>query len=259
MKQKPSNDGKNQIYNADGVSSDIMPAVREVCKVFGAPGAIPHVYAGFCSVVKLQQSKVASPAADRNRPMRASRQTTTAFAAESQYPALLIVILLCAYSRLSGEETTPDKYLRQRDKAIDILLEQKISKEVTREKMTEDVQLLMREAQNGWLELEWYTNIEEASGLSGESTFLDGFSYAADRNPDDQGHGTTEKGEIGREHSVEGFDDAGLARRNTSTQIDYFSEERKQECEKWKAKILSQIMQIEGIQEDRRRGAMQNR
>lgn len=233
-RQRPSKARANDPRNEDGTSPTIMRAVRDLCKEFEAPGAIPHIYAGFCSIIKLQQSKGAEGGTVRGRGSRPSRQKSSTQIEEENYPALLTVILLYVYSRLSGKESTADAFVHQRDKALKILQESEIWKGASRENVVEEVQLLMREAQNGWLEIEWYTNIEEGAGLSGKSRFA---------------NIPNEAGETGAESRTLEEDEVGMEGQRSYMQPEYFSEERKQNYEKWKARVMSRVLQIEAAQE----------
>jgi origin recognition complex subunit 6 len=172
-------------------------------------------------------------------------------------PALVAVILLYVLARISDEETTPQDFMEQRDKAMEVLCTTDEAKQPNEEDMLADIDRFMRLAQtDGWIQMEWYLNI--VAGEIGDSSGQEnGSSEDNDdavvglrrrqRSPDVdmQGYGDGERLEIGLGTMMQ-------------EKLDYFSPERRLEYLEWKQGFLARIERLEREQAlSRRRDEME--
>ena len=98
--------------------------------------------------------------------------------------------------------------------------------------MVATIEDLLREAENGWLDMEWYHNLPEPVAQSEE--------VAKDAN------GDVEVGDEAEERPVQSLDvpQRGFGSMMTDT-TDYLSEHRRAEYKRWKTGIMKRIAKIE--------------
>ncbi|KAF2842156.1 hypothetical protein M501DRAFT_998410 [Patellaria atrata CBS 101060] len=239
----------------------VMPAIRQLCKAFDAPLAVPHVFAGISSILKIvNTSKSFSTISSNPTPTRTRTRTSTQRQsreaidiAEERIPGLLVVIFLYTYSRLSGIHVTTETYLSQRNKGINVLLGLKDIPQRDQGTIIEDVEQLLREAQNGWLELDWYTNIMEGSGFQeGMHDSQDGIDVDEEEDSDIEDMAGK------RRRNMKKTTNNGMLKSGLGTmmqdKIDYLSEERKRDYIEWKKGILARMERIANGEEDAETG-----
>ncbi|KAI9866908.1 MAG: hypothetical protein M1830_005882 [Pleopsidium flavum] len=167
----PRKRGLQYESNSYDIPSWIMPTIRQLCTALHAPAAPPHVLAGLTSILTLPP------------PHLSNRSRATAVETKKdKIPALITAVYLFVAARLSGEETTSEDYIKQRNTVMDALQGVKVGRE-GREAITgRDVDLWVREIGNmGWQTLDWFANIGEGTGLG-----LHG-DDEADENDEDMG------------------------------------------------------------------------
>lgn len=220
-----------------------MKAVRRLCTTFEARGAIPHLYAGVCSVSKAgmlggttSKDTMSVASISRAKNARPSGQTSHPGAGEpipeERIPGLIIALFIYVRVRLSGESLSPEQFLKFSYKAIDVLREVEEIKERTIKQMKLDVNQFTREAQKGWLKLEWYKNIEPGSGLSGERP---------ERDWDIDEDGDVDIAESSANAYTPEMMGAGNMMQG---QVNYWSEEARRDFEGWKEEIMKRIETI---------------
>jgi len=227
-----------------------MPAIRTLCKSFQTPSAAPHIYVGVSSIVQHLQAQTSSTAIlAQKRARRSSSDTPTITKVpsfeEKQIPALIAVVALFTFASLSPTAPSADEYRAQKELAVTTLLRVAPKEPPTRDEMSEDVELFLREAQNGWLDMEWYRNLKERE--------------RADELDADNGDGADEGGREEDDEvlvrlkarkdrkAVSGFDNGHVPRRGgmMTAATDWLSEERRADYRLWKAKIIREIERIE--------------
>lgn len=149
-----------------------MPAIRVLCDKLGASAAPPHIYAGVSSILSLAVK--AAPL-----PVHTPRISVT------RIPALIVAIGLIVYACLSGKETPPEKYARQKAQGLDSLGDCVPSARITKSRVKEDepmdvdtgdsekfdspadVDHWLREIRDrAWMQLDWFKNVRQGSGLN---------------------------------------------------------------------------------------------
>jgi len=135
-------------------------------------------------------------------------------------PALVIVVAMYTLSQMTGPPSGKE-FAEHRRVAIDVLLKL-VPEEMRQEKdeMQVTVEELLREAQNGWMEMEWFKNLPETD------------------DADELG-----EGEAPVEEEVE------VAKRGFGTMMtdatDWLSEGRRSEFKRWRADIVKRIAKVE--------------
>jgi origin recognition complex subunit 6 len=219
----------------------IAPGIRKLCREFGAGKAIPHVLAGVESVLFLSRPELETGEA-REKGM------------EGKIPALVIAVWFFVMTRLAGEETNGEEYAENRKRALRILhglkedegIVEKIGEKeeswVDWEKVSKkDVDAwLVEVGSNGWIEMDWFLNIDKGSGIGGAEAEIEG--------------------ERENELDIEAEERerrAKRVRRNRGTMIqdnvDYLSEAKRKEYAAWKAEILATIDNLirDGVMDDK--------
>ena len=240
-KRKQAGDGRFHVDEDEEVPQWVMPAIRALCKTFKKPDAAPHVFAGVSSVLKAHRTDddelelQRTPSRKRKRPSGTARSPTADVRiGEEHITALIAVITFYTLSEL-GEAPEKAEYLNQRKLAVETLAMFEPRRPRDETYMIADIERFMREAQNGWLDMDWYRNIFERRAIAEDET-QSSEDELADDVDDVMGMSNEEKSEV----SIRGgfgtmFSDA----------VDWLSEDRKADYVQWKKKILAKIAEIE--------------
>jgi len=225
-----------------------MPAIRALCKTFKKPEAAPHVFAGVSSVLKAHRTDADelelqhTPSRKRKRPSGAVGVPVTNVSIGEEHITALITVI--TFYTLSELEEAPDKeeYLNQRKLAVETLAMFEPGRPRARKHMIADIELFMREAQNGWLDMDWYRNIlydRRANGSMAEDE--------AQSSEDELADGIDEA--ICMSNAAGAQESEVPIRRGFGTMfsdaVDWLSEDRKADYIQWKKKILAKIAEIE--------------
>lgn len=221
----------------------VGPAIRKICKEFDAGKAVPHVWAGVESVLYLPCPKDGEGGADMEDGPKM----------KGKMPALIIAVWFFVMTRLAGKETNGKEYVKRRKKILEILLgmredEAVVAKVGEEDKDWEKWECVTAKDVDHWLSdivvrewnaLDWYTNIEEGSGVSGT---IEG---EQDEATDDE----EDKEAIQR--ASKRMRRAGLGTM-MQPKFDYLSDEKRDEYAVWKVAMLEKIdgLVVEGIIDD---------
>jgi origin recognition complex subunit 6 len=215
-----------------------MTAIRSLCKAFDIPHAAPHVYVGVSSIARVvrEQQAAAAQTPAKKRPRRSTgKEDISAVVAafdETHIPALIVVVAFFTRSHLIGAPEASE-YASQRADAI-----QTVTKTTPDDVRTDEettiamIENLLREAENGWLDMEWYHNLPEPE--------------AGPEDVADDLHGPNNDGDDIIERSTHGLQVPNRGSGSMMTDAtDYLSDERRAEYKRWKSEILLRIAQIE--------------
>jgi len=225
----------------------ITPAVRALCKTLDRPEAAPHVFAGVFSVLQAQKDLPAetdTPTRKRKRKSGGSADhSTITRITERDISALIIVIAFLTISELD-EEPEPDQYIQQRGLAIKTLRKHDPQPPQNENDAITSIEYLTREAQNGWLEMDWYRNIAKNgitdSGAAGDLS----------RGIEDELAGESEALTTGRQAKKLVVDGGTISLRGGfgtmfNDSADWLSEARKADYVQWKSRIISEINDVQ--------------
>lgn len=196
----------------------IAPVIRKMCRKMETPKAVPHVLAGVESILTL--------------PSPGGEQTM-----EGKIPALVAAVWFFVMQELTGKETTGKEFASKRNKILaefkgmrdDVLIVGKVGADEEAWKGWEtvgarDVKGWVQEVtSNGWLELDWFTNID--NGGAG---------------------GHQEESEDERPRKLAKREGLGMMMQD---RYDYLSQENKAEYAAWRDTMLGAIENLikEGI------------
>lgn len=235
-----------------GRTSEVPPWVihstRAICRQLEAPGAIPHVLAGVETVLSQPPPK----AGDRNPADQKGKH-----AKPEKIPALIAAVYVLSHTRLMGNLTSSKEYAALRKLVIEKLRECRQDEEIQRKATAgvEDEKLawegyveirskdvdewLMKLSNQGWVELDWFTNIESGIGVDAPE---------AQDFDDEVGEGV---GEDGFDEAAE-EEDAAVMGLGTMMQerYDYLSAKKREAYALWKQGILEQIERARAQDED---------
>lgn len=214
-----------------------MPCIRTIAKKFSYPVAAPHVYTGIESVLPLM-ARMSAGAVETpsKRPRRAAAATQDPMAnvSDTKILALVAVIFLYVFTRMTDHNVTPEQYTEWRETAVYTLLELPAAKNVTYAELSPETEGLMSTAQQeGWLQMEWFQNVtpprdvDEMEGVELTNSTVSQPIAGRNANPwsgssDYIGLGTM-------------LQDA----------TDYLGERQQADYKIWKAKILARVEEIE--------------
>jgi origin recognition complex subunit 6 len=215
-----------------------MAAIRSVCKAFKIPQAASHIYVGVASIVKVirEQQAIASstPAKKRARRSMGNDAPSSAIAnfEDTHIPALIIVVVFFTHSHLLGAPH-PEEYEAQREKAVDVVM--KSVPEPIKRDMDSTIDILeglLREAENGWLDMEWYHNLPEPATDSEETT--------------EEVNGEITEHAEDDERPIQALEvpKRGFGSMMTDA-TDWLSDKRRADYKRWKVRIMKEIAQIE--------------
>ena len=182
-----------------------------------------------------------TPSRKRKRPSgTARRPASDVRIGEEHITALIAVITFYTLSEL-GEAPEKEEYLNQRKLAVETLAMFEPRRPRDEKYMIADIELFMREAQNGWLDMDWYRNIFEirANRSIAEDETQSSEDEIADDVDDVMGMSNEAAAQKG-EASIRG----GFGTMFSDT-VDWLSEDRKADYVQWKKKILAKIAEIE--------------
>ncbi|KAL8718171.1 MAG: hypothetical protein Q9225_004666 [Loekoesia sp. 1 TL-2023] len=238
------NKRKRALAVFEDVPSWTMPTIRGLCKRLEAPAAPPHVYAGVSSILTLSAPVDHTTEDDHMKRLR-----------RLGVEALIVAVYILVRTRLSGVETDTNRYPAQRDEILDILGELRSAEEPSDVLDPTNVDEWMREIRRGhWLEMDWFENIGQGAGLG-----LD----------DAQGR----KSHVSDDSDVDGNEDFLVAKRRNDRftaekpflqpglgtmmqdRVDYLSDEKRADYQRWKKNILARIAQVEKVQQAQRQVA----
>jgi len=204
------------------------------------PAAAPHILAGVTTI--LSDLDAGSDGAVNRRVIQVEHVS-----------GLIVAIYFFVTTRLLGRETSGKEYVVQRKRLLDCLAslrgDEELLEKVSRkgsgkidedwagwtEETTKDIDAwLLRISKSTWLQMDWFENIVEGSGVDGKQSS----SNAVD---DSEG----EDGPIEDDSAVK----AGLGTM-VQDKDDYLSEKRRHEYKRWKDGIMVRIeaMESENIQ-----------
>lgn len=203
----------------------VGPSVRLLCKGLDTGKAVPHVYAGVESVLFMP-----CPAGEEGRMM-------------GKIPALIAAIWFFVVTRMAGKEAEPAKFNEERKKVLGILKGLKGNEEVTgkvgsneldwegcESVLKKDVDAWIEElAKKGWLDLDWYENLEDGMGVAGDIEDVIEEAKEIDEESKRQKKRKKELGQnIGRGTMMQ-------------EQFNYLSEEKRRAHAEWQKKMLDII------------------
>jgi origin recognition complex subunit 6 len=215
-----------------------MAAIRVLCQAFKISQAASNVFVGVSTIAKTireQQAGAAStPAGKRARRVTGSKAPSAVVSAfdDTHVPALIIVVAFFTRSHLLGAPEAGE-YATQRANAIqaisNTLPEDAQQDETTMVTMIED---LLREAENGWLDMDWYHNLPDpASEAEDEDEVVKDNTDAMIEQDD--------RPLRGLEVPKRGFGSM------MTDATDYLSQDRQAEYKRWKSGIMRRIVQVE--------------
>lgn len=244
--RKQAEDGRFHVNEDEEAPQWVMPAIRAVCKTFKKPDAAPHVFAGVSSVLKAHRTDddelelQRTPSRKRKRPSGTARSPTAEVRiGEEHITALIAVITFYTLSEL-GEAPEKEEYLHQRKRAVETLAMFEPRRPRDEKCMIADIELFMREAQNGWLDMDWYRNIFERRANR---------SIAEDETQSSEDELADDVDDVDFVDDVMGMSNEASIRGGFGTMfsdaVDWLSEDRKADYVQWKKKILAKIAEIE--------------
>lgn len=148
-----------------------MPVIRLLCQKLGAPAAPHHIFAGVSSILTLPTSTE-------------TNITGTSMDATKKIPALIMIVFLTVYARLTAMETPVDIFMDQKEKGFGILKEY-MGKEAVGDEINDDDfdKLILVFRDRGWTQMDWFDNIAPGTGLGLDHPIEE--SYEADSENDE--------------------------------------------------------------------------
>ena len=248
-KRKQAEDGRFHVNEDEEAPQWVMPAIRALCKSFKKPEAVPHVFAGVSSVLKAYGTDAdelelqLTPSRRRTRPSSAVESPITGVGIDEERITALIAVI--TFYTLSELEEAPDKdeYLNQRRLAVETLAKFGPHRSRDDKYMIADIERFMREAQNGWLDMDWYRNILDDRRVNASIT-----GEGAQASEDELADGVDEHMRS-RSNKAGGQESKVPLRGGFGTMfsdaVDWLSEDRKADYVRWKRKILAEIAEME--------------
>lgn len=231
----------------------MITVIRTLCKALKTPAAAPHVFTGVSTVlstIRGNENSSGTPARKRARLLSApaTNDTTTpapTFEAK-RIPALIAVVTMYILSALNSPPS-PEEYTALRKTAIKSLLKSVPAIESDEAELIEDIEILIREATNGWLEMEWYQNVQPAHNSKDEAEENGG--EEADEEDEEGGPLATKASQRREKQKRNQIDNSAAPKRAFGTMMtdatDWLSDVRRADYRQWKAKIMKQIDRIE--------------
>lgn len=230
-----------------------MAVIRTLCKALKTPAAAPHVFTGVSTVlntIKEKENGSGTPSRKRPRllsaPANEAANSTPAFEAK-RIPALIAVVTMYTLSALTAPPS-PKEYTALRKSAIKSLLQSVPAIESDEAELIEDIEAFMREATNGWLEMEWYQNIQPAQN-SEDEVEASGGKDGGEVEEDEEGGPVAKASQRREKQKRNQMDNSTAPKRAFGTMMtdatDWLSDGRRADYRQWKAKIIKQIDRIE--------------
>ncbi|KAL8736116.1 MAG: hypothetical protein Q9181_002531 [Wetmoreana brouardii] len=235
---RPHSARKNKRKRESSISEElpawVMPAIRALCKKLGAPAAPPHVYAGVSSILTLPPP--AQQSMDDGRMDHLRRMSME---------ALIVAVYVLVCTRLLGVELDFKEYPAQRDEALSIISQFRKGDEPTISVEPAAVNEWLREiGQGGWNELDWFANVVEGAGLSLEDSEVKAADDSDNSNTDEDNGLAGKKRKPDWEKEEQSFLQPGLGTM-MQERVDYLSEEKRADYQRWKKDILARIERME--------------
>ncbi|KAF2656587.1 hypothetical protein K491DRAFT_677891 [Lophiostoma macrostomum CBS 122681] len=215
-----------------------MAVTRALAKAFSQPAVIPHVYTGVESTFPFlaQTATASAPETPSKRPRRtaAAPQPPTADLSDTRVLSLIAVVLFYVLSRMLDQDITPEQYVEWRLKAISIVLESPAGSDSTQDALITEIEDLMRMAQaEGWLGMDWYSNIIPAQDV-------DDMEGVVMTNGE-------ERASLGKGRSLrDGFANENIGLGTMMQEAtDYLGERQRAAYRRWKASMVARIEEIE--------------
>lgn len=224
----------------------IAPVIRRLCKESQAPAAIPSVIAGVTSILTMP-----SPIpTERGKYAPGSEEEAAAALPEFKTPALIAMVYFFVKTKLLGKEIGGKDYGEGKKVALTILekarqdeeLKSAMAKKMTKDSdwmrdweyiSRKDIDTWLPEiAGKGWLELDWFANIQAGAGISGNT----------ETEP-----GTPRKDKRRKIEPAE-FLQAGLGTM-MQDRVDFLTDKKRQEYEAWSQAVLQTISDMRKTQD----------
>jgi origin recognition complex subunit 6 len=216
-----------------------MPTIRALLKAFEYPLAAPHVYTGVESTLPLlvRMAAASAPETPSKRPRRAATalQTVPTDISDTKTLALVVVILFYVLARMKDQEITPEQFEEWREKALMTLISSPPGNDCSEDEINTEIESLMPLAQQeGWLGMEWFSNIAPAE----QEDIMDDLEIT---------NGRTNSRKRSFKESFKS-ENIGLGTMMQET-TDYLGERQREDYRMWKAKIMARVEEIEGSRE----------
>lgn len=216
----------------------IHPMIRGLCAKLEAKGAAPHVLAGVSSVLTLPTPKMVNG------------EST----GKEKIPALIAAVFILARTRLLGVTTDGKEYVGLRKNILNTIRALRIDKELIAKVTSihkgkkgwegygdvvgKDVDAwLMELSAKGWVELDWFGNIESGAGLE-LPEWVDYDNLELDNGGDDDDDDEGEEAMMGLGTMLQ-------------DRVDYLSKRKREEFKIWQESVLRRLEQIEHEQSNR--------
>ncbi|KAF1994088.1 hypothetical protein P154DRAFT_476564 [Amniculicola lignicola CBS 123094] len=220
---------------ADDAPDWIMPTIRTLVKTFKYPMAAPHVFTGVESTIPLL-ARMAAAAAET--PSKRSRRTTTAppgaisDLTTARILGLVAVMFFYVLSQMLDQDISPEQFTEWREKAVATLLQMSVSKDCTEDMLYEEIEALMPMAhEEGWLQMEWYTNIEPVD----DGDQMEGVELTGGK---DTSNGSR------KDLRNTGSEYIGLGTMMQEA-TDYLGVRQREDYKRWKTEIMARVEEIE--------------
>ncbi|KAK8227726.1 origin recognition complex subunit 6-domain-containing protein [Phyllosticta paracitricarpa] len=207
----------------------IMPLIRTLCKTLDAPAAVPHVYAGLRSVLRLTSSSSSLPSSGtRGRPTREAARAKSGGGggvAEGDIAALVVALVFFVSVRMAGRATGKAEHDARRNKAAAVLMDGGYANGVDDKALAKQIDDMVARAG----EQKWVDETQEQRRRS-----------SAAAGGGDKNASTPLKQSRADSSSLRG----GLGTMMQES-VDYLSEEKRRDYKVWRAKIMKQVEAIE--------------
>ncbi|KAI4259201.1 MAG: hypothetical protein LQ352_000875 [Teloschistes flavicans] len=228
---------KREFVIVDEVPSWAMPVIRALCKRLGVSAATPHVFAGVSSVLTLPPPNYPNPSNDQILRLR-----------QLSVEALIVAVYIHVQTRRSGSGLDTKDYALQRDKALAIISELREGGDKFVTLQSGLVNEWLDEVNKGcWIELDWFTNVEEGVNMGAKGSQADGSDkHDSCHTDDDEGYVTRNR-RLDWQVEEASFLQPGLGTM-MQDKLDYLSDEKRAEYQRWKKGFLARIEQKEKTQ-----------
>ena len=214
----------------------IMPSIRALVKTFNYPNAAPHVFTGVESILPLL-ARMSAAAPDtpskRSRSRSDIPQISVTDLSSDRILGLIAVIFLYVLTRMKDEDVSPEQYNEWRETALDTLLKTPTGQGTTYEELLPETEQLMPMAQQeGWLQMEWFTNITPLNAMD-----------------EMEGVEMTEEAARLKDEKKKGLKSGGSDYIGLGTMMqdatDYLGQHQREDYKSWKAKIMAHVQELE--------------
>jgi len=222
--------------NATEIPYWLMPAIRSLVKKFDFSSAAPHIFTGVESVLPLlaRMSAAAAETPSRRRQRTTTTpQTTSTAVSDARTLALIAVVFLYVFTKMKNVVVTPEQYGQWRETAVNTLLSLPAAKDITYDALSLEAEELMPMARaEGWLQMEWFLNVEPAEDLDA----MEGIEVTGDN---------TRNGAAKRVATKSGGSEyIGLGTMMQDA-TDYLGERQRQDFKEWRARVMARVQEIE--------------